>query len=99
MNADEIAYLKAEEKRQAQIFAEAMQAAITAAGKTLEMPMMNALAGALVTVEAGMLASVADHRARKALKEAMKRARPRARAEAETRKQSISTVEITLSER
>ena len=69
--------IKAEERRQAQIFAEAIQSAIQKTSKNLgEVPMMNALAGGIVTVQAGMLMGVTDRRARKALKAAMDRALP-----------------------
>lgn len=75
---------KAEERGQAQILAEVIQGAIDEAGRTLlgSTPILNAVAGALVTVEAGMLASIEDPRHRKALRKAMERALPEAIATA-----------------
>ncbi|RAI34771.1 hypothetical protein [Rhodoplanes serenus] len=74
--------LRQEEQRQSTIFAEAMQRAIDKVGAELDSPMLNAVAGAIVGVEAAMLAAVADPRMRKALRRAMDQSRPRALAEA-----------------
>lgn len=76
---------KAEEQRQAQIMSEAINKAIQDTAKQFDAPIMNALAGAIVTVEASMLASIGDHKARKALRKVMDATRPRALAEAMTR--------------
>lgn len=76
---------KAEEARQAQILAEAIDAAIHETSKGFETPILNALAGALVTVQAAMLSSVSDPHNRKELRKAMERALPRALADAITR--------------
>ncbi|MDE3789594.1 hypothetical protein I7G86_02910 [Sinorhizobium meliloti] len=73
---------KSEEARQAQILAEAINAAISEASKQFEVPTLNALCGALVTVQAAALSSVADPHNRKELRKAMERALPRALAEA-----------------
>ncbi|NOV15910.1 hypothetical protein E5S70_07395 [Ensifer adhaerens] len=73
---------KAEEARQAQILADAIDAAIQETGKTFDAPIMNAVCGALVSVQAAVLSSVADPRHRKELRNAMERALPRALAEA-----------------
>jgi hypothetical protein len=73
---------KAEEARQAQILAEAIDAAIQGTSKQFEAPILNALCGALVTVQAAVLSSVADQHSRKELRKAMERALPRALAEA-----------------
>ncbi|WP_026618310.1 hypothetical protein M728_000345 [Ensifer sp. WSM1721] len=73
---------KAEEARQAQILADAIDAAIQETAKHFDAPIMNALCGALVTVQAAVLSSVADPHNRKELRKAMERALPRALAEA-----------------
>ncbi len=73
---------KTEEARQAQILADAIDAAIQEAAKQFDAPIMNALCGALVTVQAAVLSSVADPHNRKELRKAMERALPRALAEA-----------------
>ena len=74
----------AEEQRQASELAHIIQQAIETNGKALQaagrQPLINAVAGALVTVEAGMLASITDPRFRKSLRQAMERARPHALA-------------------
>jgi hypothetical protein len=76
---------KAEEQRQAQIMADAINKAIQETAKQFDAPIMNALAGAIVTTEAAMLASIGDPAARKALRKVMDATRPRALAEAMTR--------------
>ncbi|MDX0601668.1 hypothetical protein GOD78_11685 [Sinorhizobium medicae] len=73
---------KAEEARQAQILATALDAAIQETAKQFDAPIMNALCGALITVQAAVLSSVADPHTRKELRKAMERALPRALAEA-----------------
>ncbi|MDX0885556.1 hypothetical protein GOD57_11575 [Sinorhizobium medicae] len=72
---------KAEEARQSQILAEAIDAAIQEAGKQFEAPILNAVCGALVTIQAAVLSSVSDPHNRKELRKAMERALPRALAE------------------
>ncbi|WP_248447412.1 hypothetical protein [Sinorhizobium meliloti] len=62
--------------------AEAINAAISETSKQFEVPALNALCGALVTVQAAALSSVADSHNRKELRKAMERALPRALAEA-----------------
>ncbi|MFC5423218.1 hypothetical protein ACFPOB_27105 [Bosea eneae] len=90
--ADVIDKWKVEEARQSRVFAEAMQKAIDAAAADLiaagKPPIMNALAGAFVSVEAGFLAGLADPRSVKAVRAAMDKARPRALALA--REQNVS---------
>lgn len=56
--------------------------ATRAAGKA---PLLNAVAGAIVTVQGGILASVEDPRIRKALRREMERLLPRAIKEASGR--------------
>lgn len=73
---------KAEEARQAQILAQAIDAAIQETAKQFDAPIINALCGALVTVQAAVLSSVADSHNRKELRKAMERALPRALSEA-----------------
>ena len=79
---------KEEERLQAQELADIIQSAIHEHGRKMceagRPPLMNAVAGALVTVQAGMLASVEDPRHRKALRKSMENALPRALAEART---------------
>lgn len=86
--------LKAEQQRQSDVLAHAINSVILTVAKTFEMPMMNALAGALVTTEAQMLASVADAKHRKTLRKAMDRERPRALAEALQRKPAPANVVV-----
>jgi hypothetical protein len=80
---------QAEERAQAQRLGDIIQKAIQDDGLAIaaegRAPMLNAVAGALVNVEAAMLAAIPDPRNRKALRQAMERARPRALAEAMTR--------------
>lgn len=77
---------KEEEKRQARELTEMFQNAIDEHGRMMREagrpPIMNALAGALVTIQAGMLASIEDPRHRKALRKIMEKELPRALAEA-----------------
>lgn len=80
---------KAEEQRQSELFSVAMQKAIDALAAELiaagKPPIMNALAGALVSVEAGFLCGLSDPRSLKAVRAAMDKARPRALALARER--------------
>lgn len=76
---------KAEEQRQVQILTDAINTAIQETAKQFDAPMMNALAGALITNEAAMLASVDNSAARKALRKAMDKMRPIALANAMAR--------------
>lgn len=89
---------KAEEQRQSQLFSAAMQKAIDAAAADLiaggKPPIMNALAGAFVSVEAGFLAGLSDPRSVKAFRAAMDKARPRALAQARERNTSRATAVI-----
>lgn len=71
--------LKQEQQRQVQIMAEAITEAIEKTGLQFQTPMLNAVAGALVSVEASVLASLPDRKTRKALQDTMNRARPKAR--------------------
>jgi hypothetical protein len=75
-----------EQRAQAERLAATIRDAIEQDGKALvaegRVPMLNAIASALVAVEASMLAVVADRRHRKALRESMERERPRALAKA-----------------
>lgn len=86
---------EAEEQRQAQALAEAIQTAIQQVASDYDTPMLNAVAGALVTVEAGVLAAC-DPASRKALRKAMEASRPGALAEALTRSKTcrVATVEV-----
>lgn len=70
-----VAERKAEEQRQAQALTEAIQTAIQQVASDFDTPMLNAVAGALVTVEAGVLAAC-DPAGRKALRKAMEASRP-----------------------
>lgn len=73
---------KSEEARQAQVLTDAIDAAIRETGKQFDAPMINAVCGAIVTVQAQVLASIADPHHRKEMRKAMERALPRALAEA-----------------
>ena len=77
-----VAERKTEERRQAQALAEAIQAAIQYTSSTFDPPMLNAVAGAIVTVEATMLAAIPDAASRKALRKAMEASRPVALSDA-----------------
>jgi hypothetical protein len=90
-----VAERQAEEVRQVQAMAEAMHDAINACGKQFSLPMMNAVAGALVTVEASILATL-DPRTRKALRQAMERGRPRALAAALTNNKRFKMATVTV---
>lgn len=85
----------AEGQRQAEVMADAIFAAINECGKQFSPPMMNAVAGALVAVEANILATL-DPRSRKALRQAMQRDRPIALAEALTKNKQFRTVAVTV---
>lgn len=80
---------KAEEQRQSNLFSEAMQSAIDNTARDLiaqgTPPIMNALAGAIVSVEAVWMAALADNRSVKMMRVAMDKARPRALALARER--------------
>jgi len=80
-----VAERKTEERRQAQALAEAIQSAIQTTSSAFDPPMLNAVAGAIVTVEAAMLAAIPDTGNRKALRKAMEASRPGALADALTR--------------
>lgn len=77
---------KAEQRRQAQLFADAVQAAIDQTGAQLRAaghpPILNALAGGLAGVVGTMLASVADPRHRKVMRKQFEAALPQAIAQA-----------------
>jgi len=90
-----VAERHAEGQRQAEVMADAIFAAINECGKQFTAPTMNAVAGALVTVEANILATL-DPRSRKALRQAMERARPRALAEALANNKQFKTVAVTV---
>lgn len=76
---------KLEEQRQSKELADLIQAVINDYGRKVKadgrMPIMNALAGALTSVQGGMLASIEDPRIRKMLRHAMERHLPKAIAE------------------
>lgn len=82
MSNPDLQRLRAEEMRQAQVLSEVIQQAIQDASGCFRTPILNAVAGALVTVEAHILASIADPAQRKALKRAMVQSRPAALASA-----------------
>lgn len=87
--------IQAEQDRQSQILVDAIYDAIR--GCAFETPMVNAIAGALVTIEAAVLASVHDPALRRALKKEMDRHRPAALARAvasRDRMMSVETVQI-----
>ncbi len=63
----------AEQKRQTQALIVAMNRAAMETAKEFDVPMMNALAGALVALQAEMLSKVAAGRTRKLLRDAMER--------------------------
>jgi len=90
-----VAERQAEEQRQVQAMAQAIHDAINACGDQFSTPMMNAVAGALVTVEASILATL-DPRTRKALRQAMERGRPRALKAALTNNKQFKTVAVTV---
>jgi uncharacterized protein YjeT (DUF2065 family) len=90
-----VAERQAEGQRQAEVMADAIFAAINECGKQFSPPMMNAVAAALVMVEAGVLATL-EPRARKALRQAMERARPGALAAALTGSEQFKTVTVTV---
>ena len=68
---DDVAKFKAEQDRQTQLLVDAISEAINKAAEQFPVPMMNALASALVTVQGRILASVPAGPARKALRKAM----------------------------
>ncbi|MDR7220324.1 hypothetical protein [Aminobacter aminovorans] len=76
---------KIEEARQSQELCDAIQSVINEHGLRLKsegrVPIMNAVASALVSVQGGMLAAIEDPRHRKALRNAMERNLPRAIAQ------------------
>lgn len=90
-----VAERQAEEQRQVQAMAQAIHDAINECGRQFSPPMMNAVAGALVTVEASILATL-DPRSRKALRQAMERGRPRALAAAQANNKQFKTVAVTV---
>jgi len=95
LTAMSVAERNAEESRQAQAMAEAIHDAVNECGKQFSPPMMNAVAAALVMIEAGILATL-EPSARKALRQAMERARPGALAAALTGKEQFKTVTVTV---
>lgn len=93
MNSD----IKAECDRQAILLADAMYEAIKGQTQTIEHPILNALAMAMVIVEAGVLASISSPVHRRSLIKAMAQARPDelARAlKAQKPKMSVELVQI-----
>ena len=80
---------KDEQERQTQELVEAIQEAIDSYGKRIlddgRQPTLNAVAGALASAIGAMLASVTDHRVRKALRRSIQQAVPRAIASHEGR--------------
>jgi len=70
----------AELQRQTQLLAKAIQRTIEDTSKSFEIPLLNGLAAALVTIEAGVLASVGP-RERKILRRSMDKMRPGALAD------------------
>ncbi|UXS52568.1 hypothetical protein FY148_07865 [Agrobacterium tumefaciens] len=62
---DPIAKAKVEEARQAQILADAIHKAIIDTGEQFEVPILNAVGGALATNIAEVLAAISDRRHRK----------------------------------
>lgn len=91
---------KAEEDRQAQDLFEIIQREVNVYGTRLraegKAPMLNAVAGALVSAMGAMLASVDDRRIRKELRRAMDRGLPRAIAANEGR---VGSTEIIVHNR
>lgn len=65
---------KIEEQRQTNLLAKAIQEAIEQTARNFGTPpMLNSVAGALVTVQASMLVSIEDARTRKMLRKVMER--------------------------
>lgn len=87
-----------EEGRQRDELFDAINDAIYAHGLKLKsegrMPIMNALAGALVSAQAGMLAAIEDRRHREAMIKAMERELPKALAHFEGRTGKAQTLII-----
>lgn len=85
---------KEEEQRQAQELADMLQSAIHEHGRMMleagRPPILNAVAGAIVTVQAAMLAAIEDPRLRKAMRKKMDNTLPRALTEARTRTRSYA---------
>jgi hypothetical protein len=75
---DDMPKFKTELDRQTQILTDAINEAIMNAAEQFSVPMMNALAGALVTVQGRMLSSVPAGPTRKALRNSMENALSRA---------------------
>ena len=82
---DPIAKAKAEEARQSQILADAIHKAIIETGEQFEVPILNAVGGALATNMAQVLASISDRRHRKMFRDQLDRAVSLALAQAATR--------------
>src|SRR5207244_964082 len=82
---DPIAKAKAEEARQSQILADAIHKAIIQTGEQFEVPILNAVGGALATNIAEVLASIPDRRHRKMLRDHLDRAVSHALAQTATR--------------
>lgn len=85
---------KAEEARQAQIMANAINQAIMMAGDQFETPILNAVCGALVTNIAEVLASISDARHRKAMRKAMDHSLSIALADALTKQRKPAEVVV-----
>lgn len=73
---------KEEEQRQCAVLARAMHIVISEASREFDPPMLNAVAGALVSIEASVLASISDPHLRKTLRKSMEDQRPVALAHA-----------------
>ncbi|MCZ7893345.1 hypothetical protein O9X99_16865 [Agrobacterium salinitolerans] len=82
---DPVAKAKAEEARQSQILADAIHKAIIETGKQFEVPILNAVGGALATNIAEVLAAISDRRHRKMFRDQLDRAVSIALAQSATR--------------
>ncbi|WP_420584925.1 hypothetical protein [Ruegeria sp.] len=90
--SDQDAYRR-EQARQTQLLTEAIDKAITDTSSDFAMPMLNAVAGALVAVQGHVLAS-APRKHRKALQAAMEKQLPKAIASAKGRVSTAQTATI-----
>lgn len=88
----------AEERRQGEIFYRAIVAAIDEVAASTTAPIINAAFGALVAVEADMIASV-DERGRSALIAAIEEARPDALARALSRASAAKKIKVAMVEK
>ncbi|MGI8396344.1 hypothetical protein ACRYWZ_08215 [Agrobacterium deltaense] len=82
---DPIAKAKAEEARQSQILADAIHKAIIETGEQFEVPILNAVGGALATNMAQVLASISDRRHRKMFRDKLDHSVSLALAQAATK--------------